>query len=99
MGLSKLAVATTALLPLEVYELTTRVTALKVLALLINVAIVVYLLVAKRMYIDAPEQMQPVPVPRLLGFCIFVCAAGVVVMGLYPKPVVMAALRAATGLF
>ena len=68
-------------------------------AILTVVALFYYLLVAKRMYIDAPEQMQPVPVPRLLGLCIFVCAAGVVVMGLYPRPVVMAALRAATGLF
>jgi NADH-quinone oxidoreductase subunit N len=68
-------------------------------AILTVVALFYYLLVAKRMYIDAPEQTQPVPVPRLLGLCIFVCAVGVVVMGLYPKPVVMAALRAATGLF
>jgi uncharacterized membrane protein (DUF2068 family) len=43
-------VATTVLLPLEVYELTTRITALKVVALLINVAIVVYLLYAKRLF-------------------------------------------------
>jgi uncharacterized membrane protein (DUF2068 family) len=43
-------IATTALLPLEVYELTTRITAVKVVALLINVAIVVYLLVAKRLF-------------------------------------------------
>jgi uncharacterized membrane protein (DUF2068 family) len=43
-------VATTVLLPLEVYELTTRVTALKVIALLANAAIVVYLLLAKRLF-------------------------------------------------
>jgi uncharacterized membrane protein (DUF2068 family) len=43
-------VATTVLLPLEVYELTTRITAFKVVALLINVAIVVYLLLAKRLF-------------------------------------------------
>jgi uncharacterized membrane protein (DUF2068 family) len=43
-------VATTVLLPLEVYELTTRITALKVIALLINVLIVVYLLLAKRLF-------------------------------------------------
>jgi NADH-quinone oxidoreductase subunit N len=68
-------------------------------AILTVVALFYYLLVAKRMYIDAPERTEPVPVPPLLGFSIFVCAAGVVVMGLYPKPVVMAALRAASGLF
>jgi uncharacterized membrane protein (DUF2068 family) len=43
-------VATTVLLPLEVYELTTRITALKVTALLINLAIVAYLLFAKRLF-------------------------------------------------
>jgi uncharacterized membrane protein (DUF2068 family) len=43
-------VATTVLLPLEVYELTTRITALKVIALLINIAIVLYLLFAKRLF-------------------------------------------------
>ena len=43
-------VATTVLLPLEVYELSTRITALKVIALLVNIAIVVYLLLAKRLF-------------------------------------------------
>ncbi|HEX4539963.1 MAG TPA: DUF2127 domain-containing protein [Acidimicrobiales bacterium] len=43
-------VATTVLLPLEVYELTTRITALKVIALVVNLAIVVYLLLAKRLF-------------------------------------------------
>jgi uncharacterized membrane protein (DUF2068 family) len=43
-------VATSVLLPLEVYELTTRITALKVVALLVNLAIVVYLLYAKRLF-------------------------------------------------
>ncbi len=43
-------VATTLLVPLEVYELTGRVSALKVLTLVINVAVVVYLLVAKRLF-------------------------------------------------
>jgi uncharacterized membrane protein (DUF2068 family) len=43
-------IATIALLPLEIYELTTRVTALKVVALIVNVAIVVYLLRAKRLF-------------------------------------------------
>jgi uncharacterized membrane protein (DUF2068 family) len=43
-------VATTVLLPLELYELTTRITALKVIALIVNVAIVIYLLRAKRLF-------------------------------------------------
>ena len=43
-------VATTALLPLEVYELSHRVSAFKVVALIVNLAIVVYLLLAKRLF-------------------------------------------------
>jgi NADH-quinone oxidoreductase subunit N len=68
-------------------------------AILTVVALFYYLLVAKRMYIDAPERAQPVPVSPFLALSIFVCAAGVVGVGLYPKPLVMAALRAASGLF
>src|SRR5207237_8898571 len=41
---------TTSLLPLEVYEILTRTTALKVLAFVVNVAVVVYLLFAKRLF-------------------------------------------------
>jgi uncharacterized membrane protein (DUF2068 family) len=40
---------TTSLLPLEIYEIATRATAFKVLAFLINVAVVIYLLLAKRL--------------------------------------------------
>jgi uncharacterized membrane protein (DUF2068 family) len=43
-------VATTALLPLEVYELTRTVSPFKVIALIVNLAIVVYLLYAKRLF-------------------------------------------------
>ena len=68
-------------------------------AILTVVALFYYLLVAKRMYIDAPEHRQPVPVSPFLAFSIFVCAAGVVGLGVYPKPLVLAALRAASGLF
>src|SRR5919201_1732323 len=43
-------VATTALLPLEVYELTKRVSPFKIAALVVNLAIVLYLLWAKRLF-------------------------------------------------
>ena len=43
-------VATTLLLPFEVYELTRTVSPLKVIALIVNLAIVVYLLFAKRLF-------------------------------------------------
>jgi NADH-quinone oxidoreductase subunit N len=68
-------------------------------AILTVVALFYYLLVAKRMYIDAPDRTHPVAVSPFLAFSIFVCAAGVVGIGAYPKPLVMAALRAASGLF
>lgn len=42
--------ATTVLLPLEVYELTSRLTVLKVIGFIINLAVVVYLLLAKRLF-------------------------------------------------
>jgi uncharacterized membrane protein (DUF2068 family) len=41
---------TASLLPLEIYEILTRTTALKVIAFVINVAVVIYLLVAKRLF-------------------------------------------------
>ena len=68
-------------------------------AVLTVVALFYYLLVAKRMYIDAPDRRDPIPVAPLLSFCIFVCVLGVVLAGIYPKPLVIAALRAATPLF
>jgi uncharacterized membrane protein (DUF2068 family) len=43
-------VATTALLPVEIYELTKRISPFKVIALVVNVAICVYLLFAKRLF-------------------------------------------------
>jgi uncharacterized membrane protein (DUF2068 family) len=44
------AVATSAFLPLEIYELTERITVLRILALLVNVAAVAYLVVSKRLF-------------------------------------------------
>jgi uncharacterized membrane protein (DUF2068 family) len=44
------AVATSAFLPLEIYELTERITVLRILALVVNVAAVVYLVVSKRLF-------------------------------------------------
>ena len=43
-------VSTSAFLPLEAYELAHRVTVLKIVAVIVNVAIVVYLLFAKRLF-------------------------------------------------
>lgn len=43
-------IVTASLLPLEVYELANRLSPLKVLAFVVNVAVVVYLLLAKRLF-------------------------------------------------
>jgi uncharacterized membrane protein (DUF2068 family) len=43
-------IATTLLLPLELYELSHRISAFKIIALIVNIAIVVYLLFAKRLF-------------------------------------------------
>jgi NADH-quinone oxidoreductase subunit N len=68
-------------------------------AILTVVALFYYLLVAKRMYIDAPERPGPIPVSPLLALAILICSLGVVVMGIYPRPFVLSALRVAATLF
>jgi NADH-quinone oxidoreductase subunit N len=68
-------------------------------AILTVVALFYYLVVAKRMYIEAPERPDRVPVAFTLAVSVALCALGVVVLGLYPKGVVMAALRVAAPLF
>jgi NADH-quinone oxidoreductase subunit N len=68
-------------------------------AILTVVALFYYLLVAKRMYIEPPEHTGRVPVAGTLALSVALCALGVVILGLYPKPIVMAALRVASPLF
>jgi NADH-quinone oxidoreductase subunit N len=68
-------------------------------AVLTVVALFYYLLVAKRMYIEPPARPDRVPLPAPLAVALVLCALGVVALGLYPKPIVMAALRVATPLF
>jgi len=68
-------------------------------AILTVVALFYYLLLAKRMYIEAPERTGRVPVATTLAISVALCALGVVALGLYPKAIVMAALRVATPLF
>jgi NADH-quinone oxidoreductase subunit N len=68
-------------------------------AILTVVALFYYLLVAKRMYIEEPERPGRVSVAPTLAWSVALCALGVVILGLYPKAVVMAALRVAAPLF
>ncbi|MBM3771789.1 MAG: NADH-quinone oxidoreductase subunit N [Acidimicrobiia bacterium] len=68
-------------------------------AVLTVVALYYYLLVARRMYIDAPVCSDRVRVPGLLGAAIATCAAGVVGIGVYPAPWVDLVKRVASALF
>jgi len=68
-------------------------------AVLTVVALFYYLLVAKQMYIDAPARSTPVAVPPALALVLAVTAVAVVLLGLYPGPLLDSALRAATPLF
>jgi NADH-quinone oxidoreductase subunit N len=68
-------------------------------AVLTVVALFYYLIVAKRMYIEAPPRSERVPIAAPLALAVLLCVLGVVIVGVYPKPIVMAALRVATPLF
>ena len=68
-------------------------------AVLTVVALFYYLLVARSMYIEAPARLERVPVAPALALSLLLCVLGVVVLGVYPKAVVMAALRVASPLF
>jgi NADH-quinone oxidoreductase subunit N len=68
-------------------------------AILTVVALFYYLLIARKMYIEAPERAGRVPVDPALALSVLLCVLGVVVFGVWPKPIVMAALRVASPLF
>jgi NADH-quinone oxidoreductase subunit N len=68
-------------------------------AVLTVVALYYYLLVARRMYIEAPERHEPVAMPAALAVAIAGCVIGVVGMGVYPSPWVDMAMRVAATLF
>ncbi len=68
-------------------------------AILTVVALFYYLVIAKRMYIEPPVRPERVVVAPALAWAVLICAVGVVALGLYPKAVVMAALRVAAPLF
>jgi NADH-quinone oxidoreductase subunit N len=68
-------------------------------AVLTVVALFYYLLIAKQMYIDAPATTAPLVVPAAVRLVILVSALAVVLLGLFPGPLVDSALRAAIPLF
>jgi NADH-quinone oxidoreductase subunit N len=68
-------------------------------AVLTVVALFYYLVIAKHMYVDPPLRTGRVPLAPSLKLALALCVLGIVVLGLYPKPVVLAALRVAAPLF
>jgi len=68
-------------------------------AVLTVVALFYYLRVAREMYIDPPATPTAVAVPASLTLVVALSAAAVVLLGLYPGPLVDLALRAAAPLF
>lgn len=68
-------------------------------AILTVVALFYYLVVAKRMYVDAPARPERVAASPALVIAVGLCVLGIVVVGIYPKPLVAAALRVAAPLF
>jgi NADH-quinone oxidoreductase subunit N len=68
-------------------------------AVLTVVALYYYLIVARQMYIAAPEREGPVAIPGPLGAAIAVCVAGIVGIGVYPGPWVDLVTRVASSLF
>ena len=68
-------------------------------AVLTIVALYYYLVLASRMYIDAPVRPGAVRLAAPLLAAILLCAVGTVVMGLYPEPWVRAAREATAALF
>jgi NADH-quinone oxidoreductase subunit N len=68
-------------------------------AVLTVVALFYYLVVAKRMYVEPPLRTERVPLAPTLALALALCVTGIVAIGVYPKPLVMAVLRVASPLF
>lgn len=68
-------------------------------AVLTVVALFYYLVVARRMYIEPSPRTGRLTLEPTLTLAVVICAVGVVALGVYPRPVVMAALRVAGPLF
>jgi NADH-quinone oxidoreductase subunit N len=68
-------------------------------ALLTVVALFYYLVIARQMYIEPPQRPDRVQLAPSLAIAVLLCLVGIVALGVWPKPLVMSAMRAAAGLF
>jgi NADH-quinone oxidoreductase subunit N len=68
-------------------------------ALLTVVALFYYLVIARRMYIEPAAHSEPIRLAPTLMASLILCVIGVIAIGVYPGPLVLASLRAAAPLF
>ena len=68
-------------------------------AVLATVALFYYLGLARATYVNPPTRAGKVTVGPGLGLAIIVCLLAVVIMGVWPRPVLEAAMAAAAGVF
>jgi NADH-quinone oxidoreductase subunit N len=68
-------------------------------AILTVVALFYYLVVARQMYIEPPARADRVRLAPTLALAVTLCLAGIIVLGVWPKPLVMAVLRVTAPLF
>ena len=68
-------------------------------AVFATVALFYYLGLARAAYVNPPVKPSKVVVAPSLAFAIVVCLLAVVVMGVWPRPILEAAMRAAAGVF
>jgi NADH-quinone oxidoreductase subunit N len=62
------------------------------------IALYYYLMVARQVYIQDPQDERTLPMARSLGLAIAVCVVGTLVIGLYPRPWVEMGEKAAIAL-
>ncbi len=65
----------------------------------IIVSIYYYLLVAKRVYVDAPRTNSPIPVSLSMRWILGLAMAGIVVIGIFQGPFLDMAMTAAKGMY
>lgn len=68
-------------------------------AIAVVISLYYYLMIVKTMYADEPADPSPVPVPTTLRIMLWICAAGMLGLGLIQKPLVNWAAAAAQTLF
>jgi len=73
------------------------------LALIAGVNIVIstyyYLMVAKRIYVDAPRSTAPIPVSKSMQLLLAIAIVGIIIIGIFQGPFLDAAMTAVNGIY